>query len=126
MFEIRCDPDHISHNLLKSSLPVISKPLANLFNILLSKYIFPPCWKIANIVLTYKGKEPHVAKNYRPISVLSCVLVRYLKGVLTEAGVMHEGMFLLYLEHLVLPLIWITSCPFTLVVKSSWLMHDVF
>ena len=68
-----CGPDHISHKLLKESLPVISKPLANLFNISLSKSIFPSCWKIANVVPIFKGKEPHFAKNYRPISLLSCV-----------------------------------------------------
>ena len=65
-----CVPDHISHKLLKESLPVISKPLANLFNISLCKSIFPSCWKIAYVVPIFKGKEPHFANNYRPISLL--------------------------------------------------------
>ena len=65
-----CVPDHISHKLLKESLPVISKPLAYLFNISLCRSIFPSCWKIANVVPIFKGKEPYFANNYRPISLI--------------------------------------------------------
>ena len=63
----------INHRLLKESLNIISKPLAYIFNKSLSIGKFPNQWKMANIVPIHKGNENNVIKNYRPISLLSCL-----------------------------------------------------
>jgi hypothetical protein len=45
--------------------------LARLFNMSLSKGIFPACWKLANILPIFKKDDPSITLNYRPVSLLS-------------------------------------------------------
>ena len=68
-----CGPDFISHTLLRESLPIIAQPLMKIFNLSISNSKFPDAWKLANVSPIFKSKEPYLTKNYRPISLLSCV-----------------------------------------------------
>ena len=68
-----CGLDMITHILLKESANVISQTLAYIFNKCLNNAKFPTQWKMANVVPIHKGNEKNVVKNYRPISLLSCL-----------------------------------------------------
>jgi hypothetical protein len=64
-------PDGISPRLLKEAGGTIAGSLARLFNMSLSKGIFPACWKLANILPIFKKDDPSVPTNYRLVSLLS-------------------------------------------------------
>ena len=66
-------PDNISPKLLKEAAPSITETLVKLFNMSLSKGIFPASWKLANVVPIYKKAEEFFTSNYRPISLLSTI-----------------------------------------------------
>jgi hypothetical protein len=66
-------PDNIGPKLLKEAAPSITASLVKLFNLSLSKGIFPSSWKLANVVPIYKKAEEFFAMNYRPISLLSTI-----------------------------------------------------
>ena len=68
-----CGLDMINHRLLKESVIIISKPLACIFNKSLRLGRFPNQWKMANLVPIHKANEKNLLKNYRPISLLSCL-----------------------------------------------------
>ena len=68
-----CGLDMINHRLLKESVDIISKPLTCIFNKSLSLGRFPNQWKMANLVPIHKANEKRLLKNYRPISLLSCL-----------------------------------------------------
>ena len=84
-------PDMVHNRLLIVACPVIVQPLTTLFNKSLANGLFPEVWKRAHVVPIYKQKgDKSSCKNYRPISLLSCVgkllekcvqkhLVHYLK-----------------------------------------------
>ena len=44
-----------------------------LFNKSLSESKFPTQWKLANVTAIYKKNDSSEAKNYRPVSLLSCL-----------------------------------------------------
>ena len=52
-------------------IDLISHPLAYRFNLLFSNGIFPSCFKIAEIVLLYKGGDTSKLINFRPTSIFS-------------------------------------------------------
>ncbi len=66
-------PDTISPRLLREGANELSKPLATIFNMLLSTSMFPKAWKLANVTPIYKKSNPAHPTNYRPISLLSCL-----------------------------------------------------
>ncbi len=66
-------PDSVSPRLLKEGINELSRPLARLFNKLISSSIFPQSWKLANVTPIYKKSNPSDPTNYRPISLLSCI-----------------------------------------------------
>ena len=66
-------PDNIGPKLLKEAAPSITATLVRLFNMSLSKGIFPSAWKLANVVPIYKKAEEFFTSNYRPISLLSTI-----------------------------------------------------
>ena len=68
-----CGLDMINHRLLKESVNIISKPLTCIFNKSLSLGRFHNQWKMANLVPIHKANEKNLHKNYRPISLLSCL-----------------------------------------------------
>ena len=67
-------PDMVHNRLLISACPEIVEPLTNLFNKSLANGLFPEVWKKAHVIPIYKLKgDKSSCKNYRPISLLSCV-----------------------------------------------------
>ena len=65
--------DGISSYILKIAGSVVSKGLANIFNISISTGTFPDSWKIANVAPIFKEGSKSEIGNYRPISILSTV-----------------------------------------------------
>lgn len=66
-------PDGIGNMLLKNIAHSITKPLTLLYNKSLVSGKFPKQWKLANITAIHKKNDPSNAKNYRPVSLLSCL-----------------------------------------------------
>ena len=64
-------PDGISVKMLKGTITSIVPSLTALFNLSLSKGIFPADWKLARVVPIPKATEMSSPTNYRPISILS-------------------------------------------------------
>ena len=64
--------DEIQAKVVKSVSLYISKPLCHIINLSFSKGIVPANLKIARVVPVFKGGQPDVIGNYRPISVLPC------------------------------------------------------
>jgi hypothetical protein len=58
-------PDGISPKMLKEGGPAIVTILTKIFNLSLSKGIFPSSWKLANVCPIYKKAEEFFTKNYR-------------------------------------------------------------
>ena len=86
-----CGFDQISHISLIESLSILALPISTLFNKSLNLGQFPDNWKMANVLSVFKGKDPSIVSNYRPISLLSCLgkvsercifkhLFNYLRG----------------------------------------------
>ena len=63
--------DGISTSILKATVDVLTPPLTGLFNLCLSKGIFPRVFKKAIIYPIYKNGDSESVNNYRPISILS-------------------------------------------------------
>ena len=58
--------DNINNILLKEIADPIIAPLVDLFNESINKGEFPEYMKLAQVVPLHKGKEMHLADNYRP------------------------------------------------------------
>ncbi len=59
--------------MLRNIGPSIVRPLSLLFNQSLAKGKFPTQWKLANVTAIFKKNDSSDAKNYRPVSLLSCL-----------------------------------------------------
>ena len=67
-------PDCIPVVVLKNCEPELSYILAELFNKCLKESCFSDCWKVSSVVPVFKNVgERSVAKNHRPVSLLSVV-----------------------------------------------------
>ena len=63
-----CYPDGVPSLFLKM-FPELSEPLCSLFNMSIQQGCVPKVWKIAKVILIFKGKCSMLeVKNYRPIS----------------------------------------------------------
>ena len=65
------DVDGLSMYLIKKIINEINVPLAHIFNMSLSKGIFPDKLKTAKVVPIFKMGRKDLCDNYRPISLLS-------------------------------------------------------
>ena len=65
--------DHLEPFFIKLAAPIIAAPLAHIFNLSISKGIFPTVWKTAFVTPLFKGGDREDINNYRPISKLSCL-----------------------------------------------------
>jgi len=86
-------PDGIGNRLLKNIAKSIAKPLTLLCNRSLSESKFPSQWKLANVTAIYKKNDASEAKNYRPVSLLSCmgkVFERLVYNVMYEYFIRHS------------------------------------
>ena len=81
-------PDGISSRMLKGCAESICEPLSSLFNQSLSMGVVPNDWKLSSITPIHKSGDPALAKNYRPISLLSLVS-KILERVVHEALLTH-------------------------------------
>ena len=75
-------PDCIPVVVLKNCEPELSYILPKLFNKCLKESCFPDCWKVCSVVPVFKNAgERSIAKNYRPVSLLSVVSKVFVKLV---------------------------------------------
>ena len=65
-----CGFDNISPKLLKQTILHIVHPLCHIMNLSLSTATVPQKCKIAKVLPFFKSDNPHIFKNYRPISLL--------------------------------------------------------
>ena len=63
-------PDGLSNRMIKMCSPFLCKPLALIFNQVLSTGHFPTKWKEANVSPVHKKGGRQIVSNYRPISLL--------------------------------------------------------
>ena len=67
------DIDNIVNEHIKSTAYLLLPIYCKLFNVILDTGIIPQSWSIGIIKPIYKNKgDPKSAKNYRPITLLSC------------------------------------------------------
>ena len=64
-------PDGISNRIIRELAVEISLPICSLFNQSLHNGEVPDCFKEANVSPIFKGGDPTVVSNHRPISLLS-------------------------------------------------------
>ncbi|KAK9892528.1 hypothetical protein WA026_020513 [Henosepilachna vigintioctopunctata] len=64
-------PDEIPIFIVKDCIYVLSDPLTQIFNLIISKATIPKIWRSAKIVSVLKKVDPSVVNNYRPTSILS-------------------------------------------------------
>ncbi|XP_053398328.1 uncharacterized protein LOC128556711 [Mercenaria mercenaria] len=90
--------DGIGPKFLKISAQIISKPLEKIFNLSISKGIFPAIFKRAKVTPMYKKGSKCDKTNYRPISILpilSKVLERHVsntfKSFLENNSLLHPN-----------------------------------
>ena len=57
---------------MKNVAHIVSRPLADIFNLLLSTSSVPEQLKIAKVIPIYKKENAEIFSNYRPVSVLPC------------------------------------------------------
>ena len=62
-------PDSIPSFLLRDCAGVFVKPLAIIFNNIISNNIFPTMWKISKVIPVFKEGDKCKIENYRPIAI---------------------------------------------------------
>ena len=78
-------PDCILVMILKNGEPDLSHIVAELFNMCLKESRFLDYWKVSSAVPVFKNVgERSMAKNYRPVSLLSVVTKVFEKFVTTR------------------------------------------
>ncbi len=76
-------PDKLDPHFLKLAADFIAPPLTYLFNLSLSTNEIPSIWKTAYVQPLFKGGDPTVLNNYRPISKLS-ILSKVLESLVND------------------------------------------
>lgn len=74
--------DKISNELLKQSLPTISKYVTHLFNEIIATEQIPIQWTKSTIILLHKKGDKNDINNYRPISLMSNLYKLFSKIIL--------------------------------------------
>ena len=64
--------DGIGNLIVKNVAHIVSRPLADIFNLLLSTGGVPEQLKIVKVIPIYKKENAEIFSNYRPVSVLPC------------------------------------------------------
>ena len=67
------DLDDISTKFLKSIIGEIALPLSHIFDLSLSSGTFPSRLKASRVVPIFKGGDPLLTDNYRPISLVNAI-----------------------------------------------------
>lgn len=76
-------PDLIDPYFLKIAADLIAKPLTDIFNLSLTTMQIPKIWKSAFVTPLFKGGDPKIVNNYRPVSKL-CILSKILESLINE------------------------------------------
>ena len=63
--------DEIDNYIVKISADVIAGPLHHIITLSIMQEKFPSCWKYGKVVPLHKKDSPLLAKNYRPVTILS-------------------------------------------------------
>lgn len=66
-------PDHIPIKFIKIAIDQFIPVLEHLFNFCLQSSVYPIVWKMANITPIAKIESPEECKDFRPVSILSCL-----------------------------------------------------
>ena len=92
--------DEVSPRVIKEVASEISGPLSGFLNYCIREGFYPGFFKVARVVPVYKGEDPTMFGNYRPVSVLpvlSQVFERVLQNRLVEflgdKGVLVPGQY---------------------------------
>lgn len=87
--------DMITTKMVKVSLRIIENPLIQLINSALANAHFPSCWKHAQVVCILKSpnKDVHIAKPYRPISLLPVLSKLLEKAINTRLSMATRDQF---------------------------------
>ena len=98
-------PDGISNRIIRELAVEISLPICSLFNQMLHNGEVPDCFKEANASPVFKGGDPTIVSNNRPISVLSNLdnsLERLMFNISSITIFFHRFSLVLHLETLLL------------------------
>ena len=60
----------LTNHVLKSVSSYVVEPLTHIFNLSISKGVYPDLFKIAKVIPLFKKGDPSLVSNYRPISIL--------------------------------------------------------
>ena len=71
--------DNIPISIIKKTLDLISDPLLSIINLSLSSGVFPDRLKISKIIPIFKSDNASLAQNYRPISILPALILKFSK-----------------------------------------------
>ena len=92
--------DNINVNVVKKIYEELKTPLMRIFNLSLSRGIFPDKLKIGKVSPIFKNGEKDHLTNYRPISVLPCfskvlerIMYDRLYSYLTENKILFKKQF---------------------------------
>ena len=92
--------DGVPINAVRKCFPVVGPVLLNLINCTIRTGVFPSKWKVALVVPLHKSGDVGIAKNYRPISLLSVlskiterVVCNQLTGYLSENKILSDAQF---------------------------------
>ena len=81
------DINYLNAFILKLSIPYITIPLTYIYNLCITKHMFPYSFKIAKIIPIPKNKETDKLNNFRPISILPILskpLERHIHNHMTK------------------------------------------
>ena len=73
--------DLISSYFLKLGMPIFASSLSQIFNLSMSRGIFPDSWKVARVAPVHKSGPADDQSNFRPLSVLPVVARLFVKLV---------------------------------------------
>lgn len=73
-------PDMIDPYFLKTAADFVAEPLTFLFNLTVETNEIPSAWKSAFVLPVFKGGDPAMLTNYRPINI-SSVLAKVLEAL---------------------------------------------
>ena len=65
-------PDTINR-ILHEATSQVAGPVSQLFNYSLHCCKMPSAWKLSNVCLIFKGGDPSIPSNYRPVSLLNAM-----------------------------------------------------
>ena len=76
--------DSISPKIIKDTASLILKPLTHAINLSLIMGYFPEQLKLAKVIPIFKGGDPDLLSNYRPVSVLPAFSKLYEENILQK------------------------------------------